>query len=230
MVGLTNLLRKIIAIIILGFHSVPTYACISNPLIGMIAPIGVEWLLLSPWSPFHYFHETRWLVFDMISIPNFYNINLNPILGWIMLALGFSIFLVAFVQFLTKWKRGFVVTGLYSKIRHPQYLGIILATLGFTFLSEKPMAWISWFNLVFLYVLLARYEEKKLQKKYGETIENYMQRVPFILPFLSPNVSKKFPIPKSQWKKYGFLFLTYFIIMILAWMVLSELSYYPNTY
>ncbi|MDH5376665.1 MAG: hypothetical protein OEW95_12790, partial [Candidatus Bathyarchaeota archaeon] len=69
MVNLQSLLRKLVAAVLLAFHSVPTYACIANPLIGMIAPIGVEWLLLSPWSPFHWFWETRWLVFTMISIP-----------------------------------------------------------------------------------------------------------------------------------------------------------------
>ena len=143
MVDLRSLLRRLVAIILLGFHSIPAYACIANPLIGMIAPIGVEWLLLSPWSPFHRFWQTRWLVFNMISIPNLYGINLNPILGWTLFAVGFSIFLLAFIQFLTKRKLRFVTTGLYSKVRHPQYLGIIIATLGFTFTSERPMAWIA---------------------------------------------------------------------------------------
>ena len=230
MVDLRSLLRKLVAIILLGFHSVPAYACIANPLIGMIAPIGVEWLLLSPWSPFHRFWETRWLVFDMISIPNFYNINLNSVLGWSVFAVGFSIFLVAAIQFFTKWKKGFVTTGLYSKVRHPQYLGIILATLGFTLISERPMAWISWLNLVFMYLLLARYEEKILQKEHGEEIQRYMQQVPFILPLLSPNVSKKLPIPRSKAKTYAFLFLIYLITIILAWIILKNFSYHPDIF
>jgi hypothetical protein len=78
----------------------------------MIAPIGVEWLLLSPWSPFYWFWETRWLVFNMISIPNFYEINPNPVIGWSLFAIGLCIFLVAAVQFFTKRKRGFVTVGL----------------------------------------------------------------------------------------------------------------------
>ena len=225
-----SLLRKLAALVLLAFHSIPTYVCIANPLIGMIAPIGVEWLLLSPWSPFYRFWETRWLVFNMISIPNLYNINPNPIIGWTLFAVGFSIFLVAFTQFLTKRKKGLVTTGLYSKVRHPQYLGIIIATLGFTITSERPMAWIAWLNLTFLYFLLAGSEEKILQKKYGKEIQTYKQQVPFILPLLSPSISKQLPTPKSKLRKYLILIFVYFLIMTVAWIVLKQFSYNPGPF
>jgi len=196
----------------------------------MIAPIGVEWLLLSSWSPFYWFWETRWLVFNMISIPNLYDVNPNPIIGWSLFVVGLCIFLVAAVQFFDERKEGFVKTGLYSRIRHPQYLGIILATLGFTFTSERPIAWISWLNLTFLYLLLASSEEKILQKKNGEEIQKYKQQVPFILPLLPPNVSKRFPPPKSKLKRYTLLFLIYLTIMILAWISLKQFSYNPGPF
>lgn len=228
MFSLKGLFRKLAAVVLLGFHAIPTYACVANPLIGMIAPIGVEWFLLSPWSPFYRFWETRWLVFNMVSIPNFYNINLNPIIGWSVLAVGFSIFLVAAIQFFTIRKKGFVTSGLYLKVRHPQYLGIILATLGFTFTSERPMAWIAWLNQVFLYLLLASAEEKILQRKYEEEIQRYKQQTPFILPLLSPSVSKRLPIPKSKLKRYVFLLLIYLTTMILAWIILKQFSYMPE--
>jgi protein-S-isoprenylcysteine O-methyltransferase Ste14 len=230
MIKFKNLLHKLVAAVVLGFHAIPTYVCIANPLIGMIAPIGVEWLLLSPWSPFYWFWETRWLVFNMISIPNLYSVNLNPIIGWTFFAAGFSIFLAAFIQFLTKRKKGFVTTGLYSKVRHPQYLGIILAALGFTFTSERPMAWIAWLNLTFLYLLLANSEEKILQKKYEEEIQTYKQQVPFILPLLSPSISKRLPTPKSKGGKYLILILVYFLTMTIAWLALKQFSYHPGPF
>jgi len=228
MFGFKGLLRKLAAVFLLGFHAIPTYACVANPLIGMIAPIGVEWLLLSPWSPFYLFWETRWLVFKMTSIPNFCNINPNPIIGWSVFTVGFAIFLVAAVQFFTKQKKGVVTSSLYSKVRHPQYFGIILATLGFTFTSERPMAWIAWLNLVFSYLLLANAEEKILQKKYGEEIQRYQQQTPFILPLLSPSISERLPIPKSKLKRYVSLLIIYLTTMILAWMVLKQFSYIPE--
>ena len=225
-----SLLRKLVAVVILAFHSIPAYACIANPLIGMIAPIGVEWLLLSPWNPFYSFWETRWLVFNMISIPNLYGVNLNPIVGWSLFAIGLCIFLVAAIQFFTRRKEGFVKKGLYSKVRHPQYLGIITATLGFTFASERPMAWIAWLNLTFLYLLLANSEEKILQKKYTEKIRKYKQQVPFILPLLSPNISKRLPTPKSKLRKYLILFLIYLATMAIAWIILKQFSYNPGPF
>jgi protein-S-isoprenylcysteine O-methyltransferase Ste14 len=224
------LLQKLMAIILLAFHSIPAYACIANPLIGMITPIGVEWLLLSPWSPFYWFWETRWLVFNMISIPTLNGLNLNPIIGWSLFAVGLGIFLVAAVQFLTKRKEGHVATGLYSSVRHPQYLGIIVATLGFTFTSERPMAWIAWLNLTFLYLLLAKAEEQMLQRKYGDEIQTYKQQVPFILPRLSPSISQRLPIPRSKPRRYVSLLLIYIAIMILAWITLKELSYNPGPF
>lgn len=225
-----SLLRRLVAIVLLAFHAIPTYVCIANPLIGMIAPIGVEWLLLSPWSPFYWFWETRWLVFNMISIPVLYGVNLNLIVGWTLFAIGISIFLVAAIQFFTKRKEGLATAGLYSRIRHPQYLGIITATLGFTLASERPMSWIAWLNLAFLYLLLANSEDKALKKKYEKEIQTYEQQVPFILPLLSPNISKRVPTPKSKLGKYAILLLVYFSIMIIAWIVLKQFAYHPGPF
>jgi len=224
MFNLRSLLRKLLALILLCLHSIPVSACIANPLIGMIAPIGVEWFLLSPWNPFTWFRETKWLVFDMISLPNCYGTNLNPIVGWGVFAVGLFIFVVASIQFFGRYKKGFVTTGLYSRVRHPQYLGIILTTLGFTFLSERPIAWISWLNLTSLYLLLASIEEKILQKKYGEQFQTYKQRIPFILPFVT------LPIPKSRLQKYLTILFIYLTTMIASWIVLKQFSYHPGPF
>jgi protein-S-isoprenylcysteine O-methyltransferase Ste14 len=220
-VNLTSLAKKLISAVLLIVHSVPTYACIANPLIGMIAPIGVEWLLLSPWSPFYLFYGTRWLVFTMISIPNFNGINLNPIVGWSLFAVGFAIFLIAFIQFFNERKKGFVKTGLYSAVRHPQYLGIMVATLGFTFTSERPMAWISWLNLVFLYLLLARGEESILQESHANELQNYREHVSFIIPSL------RVSLPESRFKRYSLITVVYLLVMTVAWFTLSQFSYSP---
>lgn len=224
MLNLRSLLRKLLAIILVFLHAIPTTACIANPLIGMLAPIGFEWFLLSPWNPLMWSAQTKWLVLDMISIPNLYDINPNPIVGWSLFAIGLFIFVVAFVQFFSRRKKGFVTTGLYSKVRHPQYLGIILATAGFTFLSERPIAWISWLNLTFLYLLLASFEEKIIQKNYGEQFQAYRQQVPFILPFV------RFPIPKSRPRKYITILLIYITTMITSWIILKQFSYHPGPF
>jgi len=54
------------------------------------------------------------------------------IVGRIIALFGFVVFSLAAIQFLKARARGldFVQTGLYSVVRHPQYLGIIIATIG----------------------------------------------------------------------------------------------------
>ena len=228
MANFKNFFRKLVAAVLLVCHFVPTSAVILNPLIGMIAPIGVEWLLLSPWSPFYMLWETRWLVFMMVSIPNINGTNPNTLIGWTLSAIGLLLFLIAFIQFFAKRKEGFITTGLYSKVRHPQYLGIITATLGFTITSERPIAWISWLTLTFLYLLLANTEENNIHKKYGQQYETYKQKTPFIVPYAPPNITEKLPTPKSRLKKYALLILIYITMITITWIILKEAAYKPE--
>lgn len=75
--------------------------------------------------------------------------------------------------------------GLYTRIRHPGYLGLILEFLGFSFLFN------SWYPLpvinipVFL-ILLYRItiEEKLLISHFGTEYINYMRRTRRIIPFI----------------------------------------------
>jgi hypothetical protein len=92
------------------------------------------------------------------------------------------------------------------------------------------MAWIAWLNLTFMYLLLASAEEKILQKKCGEEIQLYKERVPFILPFLFSDIPKRLPTPKSKLIKYLILLFVYFTTMIIAWIVLKQFSYNPGPF
>jgi protein-S-isoprenylcysteine O-methyltransferase Ste14 len=194
----------------------------------MIAPVGFEWFLLSAWSPFYWFWETRWLVFNKVSIPNFFGANPNPILGWSLFVLGLSIFLLSIIQFFAKRGKGLVTSGLYSKVRHPQYLGIMTASFGFTVVSERPMSWIAWLTLAFMYVLLALREEEILKKKYGLEIKTYRQQVPFLLPLVSSRVSKRVLVPRSKLGKCLLILFLYSLTMVIAWFLLKHFSYQPG--
>ena len=85
--------------------------------------------------------------------------------------------------------RKLVTSGLYSVVRHPQYLGIILATLGLTLESSagggtRLISLIAWTLLIVAYVWLAYREESSLQEKYGTEFLAYKKKVPFILPLI----------------------------------------------
>ncbi|MCH8070260.1 MAG: isoprenylcysteine carboxylmethyltransferase family protein [Candidatus Marinimicrobia bacterium] len=72
-----------------------------------------------------------------------------------------------------------ITMGIYSKIRYPGYLGLILVYIG------VPFAWGSVFlfipTILFSYPLYtgAKKEEELLKDKFGREYENYMKRVPW---------------------------------------------------
>ena len=85
------------------------------------------------------------------------------IVGRIIALIGFTVFLIAGIQFLIDRTRGvrFTKTGLYSVVRHPQYTGIIITTIGLTVmvltLHGNPQAILLWLIQILGYIILARY-------------------------------------------------------------------------
>ncbi|MHA2162262.1 MAG: methyltransferase family protein [Candidatus Thorarchaeota archaeon] len=75
-----------------------------------------------------------------------------------------------------------VTSGVYSKIRHPQYLGGILAHLGITLLLSAFYALLATPIIVLLNYLTSWKEEKELVIEFGEEYEDYQKRVPMFLP------------------------------------------------
>lgn len=73
-------------------------------------------------------------------------------------------------------------TGVFSRVRHPVYLGAILMYAAGIVLSLSFPAFIVWMVIILYYHFLARYEEKLLIQKFGEEYRDYMKRVPMWLP------------------------------------------------
>lgn len=77
-----------------------------------------------------------------------------------------------------------VTKGVYSVIRHPQYLGGLLAHVGITVLLS------AWYSLlvtplmIILVYLISRKEEEELVREFGKEYEDYKKRVPMLLPKL----------------------------------------------
>lgn len=77
-----------------------------------------------------------------------------------------------------------VTTGIYGYVRHPQYLGFMLITLGMNILWVTISTLILWPILVFVYYRLAKQEDKEVQKRFGEEYQRYKQDVPMFIPRL----------------------------------------------
>ena len=89
------------------------------------------------------------------------------IAGWKMIHKNLS---SSYTNIHTTAPNHFVSNGIYSYVRHPQYLGFILITLGWLIHWPTVIIMIMWPILVFMYYKLARREEKQLEIKFGENI------------------------------------------------------------
>jgi protein-S-isoprenylcysteine O-methyltransferase Ste14 len=75
-----------------------------------------------------------------------------------------------------------VKVGIYSAIRHPQYLGLILITLGHMLTWPTIPTLILWPILTALYYRQAKREEAALSAKFGDAFAEYARRTPMFLP------------------------------------------------
>lgn len=76
-------------------------------------------------------------------------------------------------------------TGPYSYVRHPQYDGFILVMLGFLFQWPTILTLAMFPVLVWMYVRLARAEEREAYQMFGDDYAAYAERVPGFIPRLS---------------------------------------------
>jgi protein-S-isoprenylcysteine O-methyltransferase Ste14 len=75
-----------------------------------------------------------------------------------------------------------VSTGVYSRIRHPQYVAGLIAHVGIVFLLSARYA-LLFFPLMVVYVyVLSKKEEKELINEFGDIYLNYQKKVPMFIP------------------------------------------------
>ena len=78
-----------------------------------------------------------------------------------------------------------VTSGVYSIVRHPQYLGGLLAHVGISFLFSAWFSLLATPLMVLLVFLISRKEEIELEKEFGKEYLNYKENVPMFVPKLS---------------------------------------------
>jgi len=81
-----------------------------------------------------------------------------------------------------------VTTGLYSRVRHPQYSGLFLVTIGLLVQWPTIITALMWPVLAFAYYRLARKEEADMEKEFGEAYRMYREKVPMFIPRIAGNV------------------------------------------
>ena len=107
-----------------------------------------------------------------------------PSMGALIVLLGLVGFAVsAFQLYYAKFRRrGVVQSGLYKRIRHPQYLFLGLAGLGLLILWPRFILLIVYINMLWFYYFLARSGEGRMEARYGEAYREQEQRTWMFLP------------------------------------------------
>ena len=78
-----------------------------------------------------------------------------------------------------------VTDGIYRYVRHPQYSGIFVITLGLMIQWPTLPALILWPFVIAMYMRLAKKEEQDILEKFPKEYTAYMERTPRFIPRLS---------------------------------------------
>ncbi len=98
--------------------------------------------------------------------------------GFVLISAGWKVLYEA------QRRRTLATTGVYSYIRHPQYAGFVLVMFGFLLQWPTLLTLAMFPVLVYMYVRLARIEERETRAEFGVEYERYMREVPGFVPRL----------------------------------------------
>ena len=131
--------------------------------------------------------QTRWLsafYLPHMILPADSLLRSIRIAGSVLFVIGIASFLICAAQvYAAKFtKKGAVIAGFYSFIRHPQYLALGIAGLGLAILWPRMLTAVLWLAMIFVYYLLAKDEERRMLNSHRETYEPYMEKTGMFLP------------------------------------------------
>jgi protein-S-isoprenylcysteine O-methyltransferase Ste14 len=149
--------------------------------------------------------STRWLssfYLPHMVLPQDWFLQFVRVMGSVLFVVGMAIFLVCAAQIYTaKFKRkGAVLGGLYSTIRHPQYLALGMAGLGLSIMWPRFLTIVLWLVMAAVYYFLAKDEERRMLNAHEETYRKYMNKTGMFLP----RGLEKSLIPSSTFGKIVF--------------------------
>jgi len=102
--------------------------------------------------------------------------NILIIAGFFLLANAWKVLYAAQCQ------HTLATTGPYAKIRHPQYAGFVIIMFGFLLQWPTIVTVVMFPILLYMYVRLARTEEKQAYAEFEDEYVKYAERVPAFFP------------------------------------------------
>ncbi len=149
-------------------HGIPFSMYVISWIIGKNLPEGILW---------------GHTLFDKIGYTGMY-INIGcSLIGLTMIVIGWR---TIYKKYWSKEEgKGFLVTsGIYRFIRHPQYTGLFLISTGMLCEWATLSLLILYPVIIFLYVRLAKREEKQMIAEFGQEYIDYMKKSKRFIPFL----------------------------------------------
>ncbi len=111
------------------------------------------------------------------------------ILSNILIIAGFVLIAAAWrVLYAAQQKNELATTGPYARVRHPQYVGFVLVMFGFLLQWPTLLTLAMFPVLLWMYVRLARTEEREAIAAFGDAYRQYAARVPAFFPHVLKGV------------------------------------------
>lgn len=130
------------------------------------------------------------------------NLGISIGITWLAVMVVSTILIIVGIECIRRgWNQVFhsndelLTTGIYSKMRHPQYSGILIITIGFLIQWPTIITLIMWPVLFAMYYKLAKREETHLEEKFNTRFLQYKKYVPMFIPKLNIN---------SRWSGNGY--------------------------
>jgi len=132
-------------------------------------------------TPFSHNNGHLWLVLLGLSNSGIAMTVLHLVSNGIIF-LGFYLLYAGWSLIYKSEGKHLVTTGVYSHVRHPQYVGLILITIGFLIQWPTLITLILWPFLIYAYYRLAKREEAAVSKQFPEEFAAYKAAVPAFFP------------------------------------------------
>jgi len=128
--------------------------------------------------------------------------DLGLVLGVLLLAMGFYMYLwsnrslglrraLGKELFKSAAESSLIIAGIYAHSRNPMYSSISLLFLGgFCVSRSTPLAMVT-IQAIIHFVVVAKWEEKELTRRFGKEYPEYKERVPFFIPSFRNRLAAK---------------------------------------
>ena len=145
--------------------------------------------LLSGWLQSRY-PDVNWFSHDAGHLPEMLfgwkgNPHFGPfhMLSFVFIFGGFILISAAWKVLYDAQRAGTIaIGGPYARVRHPQYAGFILVMFGFLLQWPTLLTLLMFPVLMFMYVRLARAEERETLAEFGDVYRRYMAGTPGWIP------------------------------------------------